>query len=105
MKVEPFGNVRADRRTGEVKVQEVREPMTDVFEEKDHVKVVLEMPGVDAKDVKAEVDGDILTVQAVRGEKRYRKELLLPGNGDYQSKGLAIACHSGVVEVRVPRAA
>ena len=33
VKVEPFGNVGKDQRTGKVAVHEVTEPMVDVFEE------------------------------------------------------------------------
>ena len=51
MKVEPFGNVRKDERTGRATVREVMEPPVDVFEEADHVLVVAEMPGVGAEDV------------------------------------------------------
>ena len=51
VKVEPFGNVRRDDKTGETVVQEIREPVVDVFEEKDHTLVVAEMPGVSTKDV------------------------------------------------------
>src|SRR5581483_12143128 len=36
-RVEPFGNIRKDTKTGRTVVQEVREPVVDVFEEEDHV--------------------------------------------------------------------
>ena len=45
VKVEPFGNVRTDARTGRAAVHEVIEPPVDVFEEPDHVAVVAELPG------------------------------------------------------------
>ena len=45
VKVEPFGNVRKDERTGRATVREVMEPPVDVFEESDHVLVVAELPG------------------------------------------------------------
>ncbi len=45
-RIEPFGNIRKDRESGHTVVQEVREPVVDVFEEEDHVLVVAEMPGV-----------------------------------------------------------
>ena len=34
-RVEPFGNIRQDKKTGEAVVQEIREPVVDLFEEKD----------------------------------------------------------------------
>lgn len=101
LKVEPFGNLKRDNRTGEAVVQEVREPITDIFPEADHTKVVLEMPGVTAPDISAELDGDILTVAAERGQKRYRKEILLPAPARAGASP-AISCNSGVVEIRIP---
>lgn len=103
VRVEPFGNLKTDKKTGDTRVQEVREPITDVFEESDHVKVVLEMPGVQAADVKATLEGDILTVSAERSGKKYRKETLLPGGGSFDASKLSVSCNSGVVEIRVPR--
>ncbi len=61
-------------------VQEVREPVVDIFEEEDHVLVVAEMPGVSPEDVKITVEDDLLTISAERGDKKYRKEVLLPAS-------------------------
>src|ERR1700722_14660926 len=58
IKVEPFGNVRKDERTGKATVQEVIEPLVDVFEESDHVLVVAELPGVSPDDVHVELKDD-----------------------------------------------
>ena len=77
VKVEPFGNVQKDERTGRATVREVMEPPVDVFEESDHVLVVAELPGVGPDDVHVELKDDILTIAAERGPKKYRKEVLL----------------------------
>src|SRR3990172_1971305 len=58
--VQQFGNVRATN-TGPV-VDEVREPMVDVFDEGDAVLVVAEMPGVSIRDVVIDVKGDVLSI-------------------------------------------
>src|ERR1035438_5863057 len=60
--VEPFGNIRKDRESGHSVVQEVREPVVDVFEEDDHVLVLAEMPGVSVEDVQITVEDDLLTI-------------------------------------------
>lgn len=99
VRVEPFGNVRRDQRTGETTVQPVREPVADILEEDDHVKVLLEMPGIDAANVTTTVDGDLLTVEAAAGPKRFRKELMLPGGKTFDPAKTTVACHSGIVEV------
>jgi len=46
-------------------------PACDVFEDKDAVKIVAEVPGVRAEDVKLSIENNLLTV---RGEKRQHAE-------------------------------
>jgi HSP20 family protein len=100
VRVEPFGNFTRDDETGETLVHEWREPITDVMDEEGFVQVVMEMPGVELGDVHTELSGDILSVRAERGGKRYRKEVLLPGGREFDSAGMAVSCNSGVVEIR-----
>ena len=100
-RVEPFGNIRQDRESGRTVVQEVREPVVDVFEEEDHVLVLAEMPGVSAEDVKITVEDDLLTISAERGDKKYRKEVLLPTSTTKEKTH--VACNNGVVEIRCLR--
>jgi len=97
-RVEPFGNIRQDRQSGHTVVQEVREPVVDVFEEEDHVLVVAEMPGVTVEDVKVTVEDDLLTISAARGDKKYRKEVLLPANSTRENT--QVTCNNGVVEIK-----
>ncbi len=99
--IEPFGNLHRDTRSGRTVVQEVREPMVDVIEEEDHVLVLAEMPGISAEDVQVEVKDDLLTVSAEKKGKRYRKEILLPGN--FQREKMLITCHNGVLEIKCLR--
>lgn len=98
MKVEPFGNVRKDEQTGKTVVDEIREPLVDVFEEADHVLVVAEMPGVAEEDVHLELADDILTLNAAHGIKKYRKEVLLPAA--FPTEHMTHSCRNGVLEVR-----
>lgn len=97
--VEPFGNIRPDEQTGESRIHEVREPLTDLFEEEDHLLVVAEMPGVAESDLTVEIDGDLLTLQATRGDIRYRKELLLPR--PMTTEGVQVSCNNGLVNIRL----
>jgi HSP20 family protein len=96
--VEPFGNIRTDKKTGHAVVEEIREPVVDLFEEKDHLLIVAEMPGISAADVKLEVKDDVLTITAEKGDKKYRKEVLLPGN--YPKGKMRLSCNNGVVEIK-----
>ncbi len=98
IKVEPFGNVRQDERSGETVVQEIREPVVDVFEEKDFTLVVAEMPGISTKDVKLEVKDDLLTIYAEKQDKKYRKEILLPRA--YPREKMQMSCNNGILEIK-----
>ena len=98
VKVEPFGNVRKDKTTGEAVVQEIREPLVDIFEEDDHVLIVAEMPGIGAKDIRIEVHDDVLNFYAEKGDKKYRKEILLPGS--FEAEKVSLSCKNGIVEIK-----
>jgi HSP20 family protein len=98
VRVEPFGNVRKDAKTGETVVQEVRQPVVDLFEEKDHILVVAEMPGISAKDVRLEVQDDLLTIYAEKKDKKYRKEILLPRS--YPKEKMKVSCNNGILEIK-----
>jgi len=98
VKVEPFGNIRRDEKSGQPVVQEIREPVVDVFEEEDHTLVVAEMPGISAEDIRLDVKDDLLSIYAEKGEKKYRKEVLLPRS--YPREKMLISCHNGVLEIK-----
>jgi HSP20 family protein len=91
----------ATPRAASVPVAELREPLTDLFEEPDGLLVLLEMPGIEAGDVVLDLNGDVLLVSAERGLKRYRKELLLPFAPAPEPTSLRAA--NGVVELRLAR--
>lgn len=97
-RIEPFGNIRKDRESGRSVVQEVREPVVDLFEEEDHVLIVAEMPGISLDDVQIAVEDDLLTITAAHGEKKYRKEVLLPAS--FAREKMQITCNQGVVEIK-----
>ncbi len=97
-KVEPFGNLRTDQATGQAVVEEIREPVVDLFEEPDHLLIVAELPGISAGAVRLEVKDDVLTITAAKGDKKYRKEVLLPGS--YPREKMRLACNNGVLEIK-----
>ncbi len=98
VKVERFGNLRQDEKTGNAVVQPVREPMVDVFDEANHVLVVAEMPGIGEEDIQVELKDDILTVAAEHGDTKYRKEVLLPAA--FPAESMSRTCRNGIVEIK-----
>ncbi len=98
--IEPFGNVKLDKKSRHAVVHEVREPLFDVIEEKNRILVIAEMPGVAADDISVSVDGDLMNVEASRRDKKYRKEILLPK--PVAPSGIKIVCNNGIVEISCP---
>lgn len=97
--VEPFGNVRKTPK-GPV-VEEEREPLVDVFDEKEHVLVIIELPGVEEEQINTQVKGDILTLSAASGEHKYYKEVILPK--DVDAGTLKSKYKNGVLEIRIDK--
>ncbi len=75
--VERFGNIVRKTEKGPV-VEEAREPFVDIFEETDSFEVIIELPGIEEKDITYEIKDDVLIINAVGDERKYRKEVLLP---------------------------
>jgi len=96
--VERFGNIRTTEE-GPV-VAEVREPLVDVFDEEQEIVVVAELPGVAEEEVHIEVQDDILSLETT-GERKYAKEILLPGPVDAAT--LQKAYKNGILELRVTK--
>jgi HSP20 family protein len=97
--VESFGNVK---KTPEgPKVEEEREPITDVFDEKDEVRIYAEMPGVNEADIKLDLKEDILDISAQTGDRKYHKEILLPAK--VQAGTLTSSYNNGILEIKVKK--
>ena len=97
--VESFGNIRETAR-GPI-VEEVREPMIDVFDEEDHILVIAELPGVSENEIKIEVAGDILNLTASDKDRKYAKEILLPGKVNPDS--VKTSYNNGILEITLEK--
>ena len=82
-----------------MEVQEIREPMVDVFDEPDHLLIVAEVPGIMQEDVQLELHEDILIFAAEKGDKKYRKEVLLPAS--FSSDKMSFSCRNGILEIKL----
>jgi len=98
VRVEPFGNIKRDKDTGQTVVQEIREPLVDIFEEEDCTLLVIEMPGITTKDIRLEVRDDVLAIFAEKGDKKYRKEVLLKHG--LSMDRITMTCNNGIVEIK-----
>jgi HSP20 family protein len=86
--VREFGNIKPGKG-GEgqpsLNLQDMREPLVDVIEEENAVKVLAELPGVNKEDISLFLSDNVLTINVDTPERRYHKELSLPGEVDESS--------------------
>ena len=74
--IEEFGNVpKKDKRTADL--DEI-EPLVDVFDEENEVKVVAEIPGVEKEDINIDASPMEVTLKVDTQKKKYFKEIQLP---------------------------
>ena len=79
------------------------EPFVDVFykrEDGEYVKVIVEMPGVEEKDIKVSVEGKKLTISAETLRRKYHKDIELdyPIEGEFQT-----SYRNGILELTLTK--
>jgi len=97
--IETFGNVKETAK-GPV-VEEVREPIVDVFDEKDHILVLVELPGVSKEKIKVDINGDILNLTTSDKDRQYAKEILLPHKVNAET--LKTSYKNGILEITLDK--
>ncbi|MCJ7496566.1 MAG: hypothetical protein MUO78_00295 [candidate division Zixibacteria bacterium] len=75
-----------------------KEPVVDVFDERDHLRIIAELPGMAEKDLKTNLEKDVLTIEINSpGWKPEHKEAL-----PYAPKGkLEKSFRNGILEIKV----
>ena len=97
-RVQPFGNLRTSE-AGLV-VDEVREPMVDIFDEGREIVITAELPGVLENEIMTSIDADVLIISA-SGKQHYATEVLL--SEAVLAKSLKQSYNNGVLEIRVKK--
>ena len=95
--IQPFGNIKKTPK-GPV-VEEVREPIVDVFEEPEGITIIAEMPGIEEKDINLELKGDILNISAEGKDRQYEKEVLL--SREAKSEDMTWTYKNGILEIKI----
>lgn len=107
--IQTFGNIKPVKERArpkpEFKITETREPIVDIFDEKDHILIVAELPGINEEKVEINLKGDILILEAGEageGKKKYYKEILLPSkvNADIEER----TYKNGILEIKLQKA-
>lgn len=97
--IREFGNVKPSLEGPRVK--EEREPLVDVLEANGEVHVVVEVPGVDKKDIKLHGTEDSLTISVDTLQHKYYKEIKLPEK--VRVKEAKSEYKNGVLEITLPK--
>ncbi len=82
-------------------VREEREPLVDVISTDNEVKVVVELPGVEKKDIQLHGTEKMLTISVDTPERKYFKEVQMPTTVNH--KAARTAYRNGVLDITVPK--
>ena len=103
--VREFGNMKPNPSVGDDKrplsLQEAREPLVDVIQEPEQVKIITELPGVEKEDIQLFASERSLTIDVTNPDHRYHKELELPFEVDDESA--TSTYRNGVLETVIKR--
>jgi len=106
--IREFGNVRPSSRPTPfgrprpaLEPRSEREPLTDIIEEKDAIRVVAELPGVEKQDIKLHAAEKALTISVETPTRKYYKEVDLPSKVD--AKSAKATYKNGVLEVTLKK--
>ncbi len=89
--VEHFGNVRQGKVTQE------REPLVDLVDLKDELRVVAELPGVSKDAIQVNVQGNVLHLSVTDPERPFSKRVPLPASVDEKSANASYK--NGILEI------
>ena len=86
--IREFGNMKpqfVDGKMTPINLQEKREPLVDITEEDDCVKVFVELPGVKKEDIHLHATPSEMTISVDTAQKKFFKELKFPSEVDENS--------------------
>lgn len=93
----PFGK-KGKRAFAPAPPLKPKEPVVDVFDEKDHLRIIVELPGVTDKDIKTDLDKETLTLKINSPAWKPEHEITLP----YAPFGkLKRILKNGILEIEV----
>lgn len=102
---EEFGNVPQGRMYGrdpKILEKDIREPITDLTEDKDKVYITYELPGIAKENIDLKVSEYNVTIDVEEGPRKYYKSLDFPYELKPDSAGAKFV--NGILDVSVERA-
>ncbi len=97
-----FNNIKSHAQK-EIKfpISEEREPLVDIIESEHTITVIVELPGVEKKEISIEGNERKLIIKINTEKKKYFKEIILPLNMDFKKANATY--NNGVLEVVAPK--
>jgi HSP20 family protein len=103
--IQEFGNVKPSKKPGAfgleqpaLEPKDSREPLVDVINETEQVRVVAELPGVEKSDIKTTISENRLTISVDSAKiRKYYKEIELPTSVDPDTSKASY--NNGVLEI------
>jgi HSP20 family protein len=102
--IQEFGNVKPSKKPGAfgleqpaLEPKDSREPLVDVINEAEQVRVVAELPGVEKPDIKTTISENRLTISVDSAARKYYKEIELPSSVDSDTSKASY--NNGVLEI------
>jgi HSP20 family protein len=102
-KVTKFGNLPKGNllEKSQPETNQEREPLTDILETDDNIKVIVELHGVEKENIKLSGTEDKLTISVDIPEPKYYKEIELPAKVKI---GKATSHYkNGVLDITIPK--
>ena len=107
-KIREFGNVKPSNEPETcgvnkpcLDVKPEREPLVDIVDAEEEIKVIVELPGVAKEEIKLSGTSDTLTISVDTPQRKYYKEIDIPSKID--PKKAKTAYKNGVLEVTLPK--
>jgi len=80
-------------------VPETVEPVVDIFDERDCILVIAEVPGAEEGSIRVELENHTLKLQAGGRYRAYRREVGLPA--EFEPDSLTWTLNNGIIELRL----
>lgn len=74
-------------------------PASEIVEEAEQIRIMAELPGIAAEDVKVDLDGDKLKITAEKGSRKYSQVVALPFAPVPEK--VSHVCRDGILEIKI----
>ena len=102
-RISKFGNLQPENLLEKPKpeAKQEREPLTDIIETDEKIRVIVELPGVDKEQIKLSGTEDKLTISVDVPDRKYFKEVELPAKVDTEKA--TSEYKNGVLDITVSK--